>query len=524
MSSLDERPSINQLGAGEIARLIKFGDLSAREAVESHIEHVEEVNPKLNALVVPLFDEARAQADKADEARRRGETLGALHGVPFTVKESFDVAGTPTTMGLSARASHKAERDAPLVTRLKEAGAILLGKTNVPQLLMYAESDNPVYGRTNNPHDAKRAPGGSSGGCAAAVASFMSPLSLGSDIGGSVRNPAHACGVYALKPTSGRLTMVGHGGIFGGQEAVLAQPGPLARSVNDLELALKILAAPGQEVFDSTIAPVAWRDSSEVRVENLRVAFYDDNTILRPAPALRRAVRESANILREKFGCEVEEWTPPNLHDAWSLYLGLMFADGMRAARRALRGSRHDWRMSRLVAGGILSKRMLSSGSRLWKLFGQRRIADAARHIGALPTTAYWRLLAERARYRTRFLEALDAKRFDAIICPPDALPALLHGSSFYLSDCLGYTHLYNLLGLPAGVVAATRVGEGEESDRAPGRDLVERAARKVEAGSAGLPVGVQVVARHWREDIVLAVMRALEDAGGRRQAQEAGG
>ena len=509
-SNFNMPQGLTTLGAAEIAREIASGAVSSREVVEAHLRRIEEVNPQLNAVVVPLFDQARDEATAADALRARGETLGALHGVPITIKESFDVAGTPTTMGLSARLNRTATTDAPLVARLRKAGAIILGKTNVPQLLMMNESDNPVYGRTNNPANLERSCGGSSGGEAAIIAANGSPLGLGSDIGGSVRLPAHACGIQSLKPTSGRLTMRGHAEIFAGQEAILAQPGPMARKVEDLSLAMKILAAPGQEAFDSTVAPVAWREPAPALPAGLRVAMFTDNGFFTASPALRRAVREAAAMLQGR-GVVVEEWTPPDVGGAWRIYLGLLFGDGMRGARRALRGNKRDWRVNRINLGVGLSPRMFKMGAVAWELIGQKRIANDARGLGGLSADKYWQLVAERTSYRERFIASLDDGRYDAIICPADGLPALTHGASFYLSDALTYTTLFNLLGIPAGVVAMTRVRADEETDRAPGWDFIEHQARKVEQGSAGLPVGVQIAARHWREDLVLSIMAVLE-------------
>lgn len=509
-ATTDIAAGITSLTATEMAQQIASGALSSREVIEAHIRRIEAVNPRINALVVPLFEQARKEADAADAALARGAIPGLLHGVPITIKESFDVRDTPTTMGLSALASKRVAIDGPTVARLRAAGAIILGKTNVPQMVMYNEADNPVYGRTNNPWNTGRAPGGSSGGCAALIAANGSPLSLGSDIGGSVRLPASACGVHAFKPTSGRLTMLGHAPIFSGQEAILAQPGPLARSVADLSLALKVLAAPGQEFFDTTVPPVPLREPQQELPAGLRVAMFTDNGFFKAAPALRRAVREAAEALRQR-GVTVEEWQPPGVSEAWRVYLGLIFGDGMAGVRRTLRGSKLDWRIRGIVWSGA-PRILYKLGSWPWALLGQKRIANDMRSIGSISAKAYWRLVERRTRYRNAFIDALDSGRYDAIICPADGLPALRHGSSFLLSNAMSYTALFNLLGMPAGVVAATRVGDDEESDRAPSIDLVERAALKVEKRSAGLPVGVQVASRHWREDVALSVMLALEE------------
>jgi fatty acid amide hydrolase len=502
---------IAELSAAELSHAIASREISSREAVEAFVRRIEQVNPRLNSVVVERFAEARREADRADARRLRAEPCGLLDGVPITIKESFDVEGLPSTVGLTSRASHKAASDAPTVARLREAGAIVLGKTNVPQLVMLNETDNPVYGRTNNPWNVERAVGGSSGGCAATIASGGTPLSLGSDIGGSVRLPANACGISSLKPTSTRLTMRGHVDVFPGQEIIICQPGPLARRVADLALAMRILAAPGQEAIDPSVPPVAWRDPSAVSLAGLRVAFYTENGVIRPAPAVRRAVNEAARALSAR-GVEVEEWTPPGADEGWRIYRRLLFADATRVARRLVGRDRRDWRIKRFLQIFGMPRALQRIAAWELSLLGQKHFAESARLMGRLYVDEYWQAISERRQYRARFLEALDAGRFDAILCPVEALPAVPHGDSFYLVDSISYTTLYNLLGMPAGVVAATRVGADEESDRPKSRDLVERAALKVERGSAGLPVGVQVVARHWREDVALALMSALEE------------
>jgi fatty acid amide hydrolase len=497
------------LSAVQLARLIATGEASSREIVAAHVRRIEAVNPLINALVFPLFEDAMRAADQADAERARGVTRAPLHGVPVTIKESFDVAGTPTTAGLPSRAAHRAEKDSPLVARLRAAGAIVLGKTNVPQMLMANESDNPLYGRTNNPHNLKRAPGGSSGGEGAIIAAHASPLGLGSDIGGSVRLPSNACGVYGIKPTSGRLTMAGHFDVFPGMEAVLAQPGPLARSVADLKLAMDIFAAPGLERSDPMIPPVAWPDSAAVSVRGLRIAVFDDNGLFHPAPAVRRAVREAANALRDA-GAEVEAWRPPNVAEAFATYLGILFSGGPATVKRMLGSNPRWWVLNAFLFGGSprLPLRLTAAGL---ELFGQKSAARVARAGGRRSAAEYWRLVERRTRYAAEFLGALDAGRYDAVLCPADGLPAVSHGASVFLAEAISYCALFNLLGMPAGVAPVTHIRLAEETERAPSRDIGERTAREVEIASAGLPVGVQAAARRWREDIVLAIMTELE-------------
>lgn len=524
------RDEIPRMGAARIARAIAAGELSASEAVAACIDRIEAVNPRLNAVVAERFDAARREAEQADrrwaDSHSFERSLGPLHGVPVTIKDSFDVAGTPTTVGLPARRDHRAERDARLVALLREAGAIVLGKTNVPELLLYLEADNPLYGRTLHPERDDRSPGGSSGGEGAIVGAGASPLGLGTDVGGSIRIPAHVCGVHGLKPTPGRLTMAGtfDVNLFPGQRAILGAAGPLARRVEDLTLAMDVLLSGGPRSVDAPFPAVPLGDPGAIPIDGLRVAWFDDDGYFRPAPAMRRAVREAAEALAAR-GAVVEEWRPPDVQRAMDLYFGLLSADGAAWAWEYLRTEgKHDRRIRDLAYLAGLSGFVRGMLAGTLALFGQRRMAERIRSLGARPTGSLWRLVTERDAYRERFFEALGwgggrpgaARGYDLLLCPPSPHPALTHGASYHLTGVSSPSILFNVLGVPAGVVAATRVREGEEHDRSSGarrlRDGVERAARTVEEGSAGLPVGVQVVARPWREDLVLAGMAALEE------------
>jgi fatty acid amide hydrolase len=502
---------IIRLSATELAARIREGDISAREAVEAHISRIEAVNPKLNAVVFPLFDEARAAAQAADEARAHGAALGPLHGVPITIKDQFLVRGTPTTWGLKHRAGHRAAGDGPLVGRLRAAGAIILGKTNIPQLLFYAESDNALYGRANNPWNLDRTPGGSSGGEGAIIAAGGSALGLGGDIGGSLRVPAHFCGIATLKPTERRYTGLDNAlELDTGQEGIIAMTGPLARTVADVRLAMSIFTAPGLEAVDPLIPPVPWRDPAQVQVAGLRVAMYADDGFFPASPGVRRAVREAAEALRDA-GVTVEEWTPPDVPTGMALFVALLGADAGVGFRRTLNGEKPTPQIAALFQAAQLPKTVRPAVMRLLEASGRKHEAMMVKHVRPYSTDGYWQLLAQRARYRAQFLGSLSAGRYDAILCPPHALPALTHGATTKVPLAASYSMIYNLLGMPGGVAPVTRVRADEESDRPASRDPVERMALRVERGSAGLPLGVQVVARHWREDLVLALMAAIE-------------
>jgi fatty acid amide hydrolase len=248
---------LQDMSAREIAARIAARDIPAAEIVEHFIARLKTVNNRLNAVTVELFDSARKTAAKFDEALLRGEKLAPLTGLPVTIKECFDLAGTASTFGLPSRRNVIETADDPYVAALRAAGAIPIAKTNVPQLLTFTESDNPLYGRTNNPWNVERSCGGSSGGEAALIAAGASPLGLGNDIGGSLRIPAAFCGITSIRPTAGRTPdRCGHG-LPVGQQAIISQVGPIAKRVEDLTVALRIIERardtslePGPELGD----------------------------------------------------------------------------------------------------------------------------------------------------------------------------------------------------------------------------------------------------------------------------------
>jgi fatty acid amide hydrolase len=515
MSTMDtsgtaDAAALTRLSGIELAARIASGEVSAREAVEMHIARIEQVNPALNAVVVKCYDEARAEAWAADERRARGEPLGPLHGVPITIKEAFDLAGTPATYGLTSRAQTLAAQDDVYVARLRAAGAIILGKTNVPQLLLYNETDNPVYGRSNNPWNLERTPGGSSGGQAAIIAAGGSPLGLASDIAGSIRTPSTYCGIVGMRPTAGRMDDPANFGMPLGQRAIVSQAGAMARTVDDVALTLEILNGGRNPEVEP---PMPLGDAATIDVSKLRVAYYTDDGTFAVAPAVRRAVVEAAGILAGQ-GAQVTEWRPPDVPAVLDLFFGILSADGGRGAAGMLRGSRRDARIGQLVALAGLPRAVVAPLVGLLRLAGQRTQAGILRNFGHRDTLHYWRLVEAQRAYQRRFLHALDSDEggpFDVILCPAHSLPALPHGASKNLVLAGGYIVLYNVLGYPTGIVPVTRVRPGEETQRKRSLDAVEQAARKAELGSAGLPVGVQVVARPWREHVALAAMRAIE-------------
>ncbi len=319
--------------AGWLAHAIATRRLSSLEVVRAHLEHIHTVNPRLNAVVFATAESAIKEARAADRRNTRKAVLGPLHGVPFTAKDIFDTAGLPTTAGMRMQRSHIPSRDATVIARMRRAGAILIGKTNCPPGGVGVESWNSIHGGTRNPYDINRTPGGSSSGEAAIVAAAGSPLGVGSDSGGSIRLPAHYCGIAALKPTAGFVPVTGAYGLPGGLSDPRSQVGPMARYVGDLRIALRVMAGP--DGVDSGVMPVSVRRGSP-GLEGLRLAWYADDGLARPTAAVAATVRDAVHAL-QRAGCSVTEERPPQLRDAREVtlaYWGTKRMDHERMYRR----------------------------------------------------------------------------------------------------------------------------------------------------------------------------------------------
>jgi len=504
-----DRMELTRLSATNLAQLIAHGDVSALEATEAAIARIEEVNGRLNAVVVKRYDQARAEARAIDARRARGETLPPLAGVPVTVKECLDLAGTPSTFGLAWRAGIKAECDETHVARLRAAGAVVVGKTNVAQLLAFIESDNPVYGRTQNPWKMDRTCGGSSGGEGAILSAGGPLLGLGTDIGGSLRYPAHFCGIASFKPTTGRCDDDGRFSFPAGQRAIVSQVGVLARNVEDVALGLDVING-GRDPAVVPSRPLGdWR---AVDVGRLRVGFYLDDGVFPSSSAVKRAVREAAAALGAA-GAKVVPWQPYQPGEAMRLAFALLSGDRLEGFRAMLRvGPVHpSIKILFFLAGRSRRTLALMRG-----VLGQKTLAQNTRLFDHYTVSDYWKATEQARDYERGFAQALDrvdGGPLDLIVGPTCALPAFRHGTTKDLGLAGVNTVQYNLLGYPAGVVPVTRVRPGEESERAPSRDVIEKLARECDIGSAGLPIGVQVAARPWQEHVALAAMHAIETA-----------
>ncbi len=330
------------LGAGELADALAARQVSALELTDAAIARIETRDAAINAVVVRDFDRAREQARAADAALARGERRPLL-GVPMTVKESNNVEGLPTTWGSPAFSGWTAPADAVAVARLKAAGAVILGKTNVPPFLADWQSNNPVYGRTRNPWDLDRSPGGSSGGSAAALAARMIPLELGSDIGGSIRVPAAFCGVYGHKPSYGVVPLRGHSppGMDGAPVA-LAVVGPLARSAADLDIALGVVAGPEPE--EAKGYSLEFAPPRAASLADHRVLVIDSHPAAELDDEIRAAVGDLAGRL-DALGCPVSRGSDllPDLAAQHEVYMGLLNTAMTRGAPGAQPINAHEW-------------------------------------------------------------------------------------------------------------------------------------------------------------------------------------
>ena len=445
--------------AAALARAIREKQISSREVVAAYLQRIETINPTLNSVVQLRAEAALAEARQADEALARGEGRGPLHGVPFTIKDTYDVAGMICTCGTQGRAAYVAQHDAAAVARLRAAGGIVLGLTNLPEFLLAYESDNLVYGRTNNPYDLTRTPGGSSGGEAATIAAGGSPLGLGTDSGGSIRVPAHFCGVAGLKPTWGRVPLTGLFPPPFGINARLRHAGPLARHVEDLALALPILA--GMDWRDPGVVPMPLGNAQAIILKSLRVGFFTSIPAGAPTPETVKTVEKAAQAMIEA-GASVEAATPPGVEQSFEFFRSITGADGGLGLRMGLQ------MVGTTAVSPLLEQFMaLASPTPL-----------SALEFGGLMTR--WDM------WRSAMLAFLEP--YDVLLSPVAATPAVPHGTSGDLEKLPGFSYAiaHNLTGWPA---VSVRGGTSPE----------------------GLPIGVQVIARPWREDVALAVAQRLE-------------
>ena len=459
--------------ATRLARAIRNGRLSSVDATQAHLERIERLNGPINALVVVDRDGALKAARAADRARAKKNRLGPLHGVPITIKEAFDVAGHRTTSSHPPLKDNVAAQDASLVARLRTAGAVILGKTNLPELCADFQTESPLFGTSRNPWDEERTAGGSTGGGAVAVAARLSPLELGSDIGGSVRNPAHFNGIFSLKPTEWRVPGRGHVPDLPGVTRAaryMGTFGPLARSVDDLELALRIIAGP--DGYEAEAAPVPIGPTPKLKAGDLRIAVLESNPLVEVSEDTAKVMQATARLL-SRGGARVKRAQPEGLD--WTQ-------------------SWEDW--SDLLQYMVQSLQPLPARERFFPMTGSSDpSARSAARASRLDMGEFFAVLDRRDRTIRQCETFLD--EYDAWLMPvmPDAAfvrqnqkqPLVIDGVPHpYFFAGTSYNHLGNFTGQPSIVLPC-----GFSKD--------------------GLPIGLQLTGKRWGEAKLLGVAKVLE-------------
>lgn len=460
MSGITTQPAVDLLA------MLKHGEISPLELAEEHIHQIERLNPQLNALVD--FDAERVR-QQARALQNSTLPRGPLFGLPMTIKSSISVAGYRCEIGSLLNRGDVPNEDATAVTRLRQAGAIILGTTNCPEFLMAYETDNRLYGRTANPWDPSRTAGGSSGGEAAAIAAGLSAGGLGSDSGGSVREPAHFTGICALKPTPGRVPALGHLPPCAGPFSILGAIGPMARTMADVALLFKTLC--GQDAMDPAGAPVDLRDYPAEKLKQIPIGFFEDDGLAPVTAETRQAVRDSARAL-EQQGFHVRPFRPKALEEARQLW----------------------WKFFVRCGAMLLDPMVRGHGAELSPVFLDfLAIAHSEPPLTGDELLTAW---IDCDRVRGSLLQ--EMREFPILLCPVCSVPAFGHGERAWTIDgqqvsyldAMRYTQWFNLLAAPAAVVPVGRFREG-------------------------LPIGVQIAGRPYEDETVLGIAAALEQAFG---------
>lgn len=471
--SQDREEDLIFMSATKLAGMIQKKKVSSEELVQAYIDRIEDVNYHLNAVVMQCFDRALAEAKAADKALKRGNSQGALHGVPMTLKDSFEAEGVVSTGGTLGKINAVGKKDATVLARCRAQGAILIGKTNTPEFTLAGggmrgvrTTGNIIYGVSKNPYDLTRGTSGSSGGAGSIIAAGGAAFDIGTDWGGSVRLPSNTNGIAGIKPTSVRLPRTGHIVDYGGIFDLWQQPGPMARRVEDLKLLTPILSGP--DYIDAAVVPAPWFEPDEVDVSKLKVAFYPTNKVADTAQETQDTVRQAAKWM-EEAGAEVIEDLPYDLlQELAEIRRELINGDGWAFLQRAA-----DKFGSKTVSETI-----------------QNRID----HSKTITADRFTKLLEMQDANRSRMLEWFQ--QYDVILCPTTSSPAVPIDQGLEeitwsrRKPGASYCGPYNTTGWPSTVV---RCG----------------------GTKTGLPIGIQCVAHPWREDVSLAVAEYLESRSG---------
>lgn len=455
-----------EASAAQMAAAIRDKRISPVELVQMHLDQIAELNPTLNAYVSLRDESALGDARAAEQVVMRGDKVGPLHGVPISIKSSIEVAGCAFETGSRLRNGQRGQTDAPLVARLKKAGAIVLGTTNVPEMLMNYFTDNSIYGRTTSPLDTERTPGGSSGGEAAAISACMSAAGIGSDGGGSIRVPAHYCGIFGLKPTPGRIPITGHFPESGGPFAAMGVVGPMARTAEDLRILFEVTA--GYEAMDPSAAPVSTARKNPSKV---RIGYFEDDGVTPVTAETAAAVRAAAAALATA-GYEVFPFRPAKIREA-----------------------RTNWHVFFVQCGAAVLQPLFAASPGMIS-DGLEEFLEIGRRAG--PLTRDELLQAWFARDQIRLEMMREMQPCPILLSPVCAIPAFKHGERAWTIagkrveylEAMAYSQWLNGVGFPGASVPMGRSPEG-------------------------LPIGVQVIGLPYQDETVLEIASELERSCG---------
>lgn len=470
MDSTDKSDELIYMSATKLAGLIRSKKVSALEAVNAYIDRQLAVNDRLNAVVMNSYERARAEAKALDAKAAKGEFVGALHGVPMTIKDSLDTEGVITTGATYGRQQYIPKQDATVVARVRKAGAILLGKTNTPEFTLGGlaginAASNLLYGSSHNPYDLTRTTSGSSGGAGAIVAAGGAAFDIGSDWGGSIRGPAHNNGIAGIKPTSVRVPRTGHIVDYGGMFDLWQQLGPMCRRVEDLSLITPIISGP--DFHDVSCAPVPWADPAKVDLKKLKVAFFATNSVTETDDDTQKVVKTTAKWLEEVAASVQEDLPKDILTDLGAARSKITSADGWAFYKRMA----DKWGTNNFSPSVAARMKTMTP-------------------LSAAETVEAW----EQADLcKSRMLDWF--KSYDVLLCPVSGKPAEVIDRATQPAGggAAGFSYMgtFNSTGWPVVVVRCGSSADGK------------------------LPIGVQVVAAPWREDICLAVAGYLETRSG---------
>ena len=505
----ESQKNIFNQDAYNLVQMLKRKEISSLEIIELLREKIEEINPIINAYISCLFDKAIAQAREIDKLPPEKREKLHFFGLPISVQENLSLAGTQATMGIRDLKGIRGIHDSTVLKVAQEQGAIVIGKTNVSQLLLSHETNNHIWGKSNNPWNLQRSPGGSSGAEAAAIASDISFLGIGSDIAGSMRMACSFNGICGLKPTTSRWSNKGNLTPLTGQ-IINSQTGPMAKSARDVAFFYtSMLVDNKQALNDPETIYSSLPQPDKINIANLKIGFYQDDGFLTPAQSVKRAVKEAVQML-QKMGAEIIPITMNKTSEMIYNYLSIMAADGGLSIKKLIGKEAFLPSLKYLKKFYGLSKPMRKLMWHFLGFKGDEKLQNMLNAMQKKTVSELYQAIYLRNKHRFEIFDLWTRESIDAVICPAHATAAFKHGMSkdFALGAC--YSILYNYLDFPAGIAPVGFVKEDETKTRVK-KDKLSKKAALIEKDSENLPLGVQIVAKPFDEDIVLAIMMAIE-------------